>query len=81
MFAVTESISGKGMKLKLSEMSGKERGEHGPSDPIMETNYYVECISLDCGWEGMHSDTVRRDGIDACPKCGYCTDPAQDRER
>jgi len=36
-------------------------------------DHYVECRSLDCGWEGMDSQT--KSGC--CPKCGWRTQARQ----
>ena len=35
----------------------------------MEEDYYVECTSENCGWEGLMSDCIQSEEDIYCPSC------------
>lgn len=38
-------------------------------------DYYVDCTSNECGWEGLRSATIEPDGAQLCPTCKSPTEP------
>lgn len=67
---------------ETGEIVGSEevQAQSSSSNVVMqpEQDYYAECCSVECGWEGLWSQCKAVGAIEPlCPRCGEITEPRQ----